>query len=111
MRTVEKLSRKLARTLFHAMARNGPKLERRQLLLGRLVDAGSELFAMSVSVARAHALGDETSRQTARYICRRGRQRVETLFADAGASPDKEAYRLAKGMLDAPAQAGVPKAP
>jgi len=111
MRAVEKLSRKLARTLFHAMARNGPKLERRQLLLGRLVDAGSELFAMSVSVARAHALGDETSLQTARYICRRGRHRVETLFADAGRAPDKEAYRLTKGMLDAPAQADVPKAP
>lgn len=110
MRAVEKLSRKLARTLFHAMARNGPKLERRQLLLGRLVDAGSELFAMSVSVARAHALGDETSLRTARYICRRGRQRVETLFDDVGCAPDKEAYRLAKGMLDAPAQADAPKA-
>lgn len=93
------LSRKLARTLFHAMAKNGPKLERRQLLLSRLVDAGSELLVMSVSAAHAHALGDEASLQTARYICHRGRQRVETLFSEASSAPDGEAYRLAKRLI------------
>ncbi len=93
------LSRRLARTLFHAMARNGPKLERRQLLLGRLVDIGSELLAMSVSAARAHALGDDASRQTARYICHRGKQRAEQLFTNASAAPDSEAYRLAKRLI------------
>jgi alkylation response protein AidB-like acyl-CoA dehydrogenase len=100
MRSVARLSRKLARTLFHAMARNGPKLERRQLLLSRLVDIGSELLAMSAAAAYAHALGDEESRQTAAFICRRGKHRVEALFRGAANFPDREAYRLAKRMME-----------
>ena len=103
LRDVARLSRRLARTLFHAMALNGAKLERRQLLLGRLVDIGAELLVMGISAAHAHALGDETSLQTARYICHRGQRRVEALFDDARRSPDGEAYRLAKRMLDGPA--------
>lgn len=96
---VAPLSRKLARTLFHSMTRYGPKLEKRQLLLGRLVDIGAELFAMSASVARAESLGDERSKELARYICRRGRRRVENLFADISSAPDDEGYHLAKGLL------------
>jgi alkylation response protein AidB-like acyl-CoA dehydrogenase len=100
LRDAARLSRRLARTLFHAMARNGPKLERRQLLLGRLVDVGAELFAMSSAAAYAHSQGDEAAIQTARYVCQRGKRRVEGLFADASRAPDKEAYRLAKVMLE-----------
>ncbi len=99
LRDVSRLSRKLARTLFHSMARNGPKLERRQLLLGRLVDIGAELLAMSTSAAYAHSLRDEVSIQTARYVCERGKSRVKALFDEAGRAPDKTAYRLAKAML------------
>ncbi|WP_081886359.1 acyl-CoA dehydrogenase family protein [Haloferula sp. BvORR071] len=97
---VAKLSRKLARTLFHSMAKNGPKLERRQLLLGRLVDIGTELFAMSAAIAYAHSLKDEASIKTARFICHRGKRRIATLFSDAAKSPDAEAYRLAKSLLE-----------
>src|SRR5690606_34576479 len=100
MRHVSALSRKLRRTLYHSMAKNGPKLERRQLLLGRLVDIGAELLAMSCAAAHAHALGDESSLKTARYICSRGRSRIHNLFTDAASAPDAEAYRLTKGMLE-----------
>ena len=37
-------SKKLARGLFHAMARFGPKLDREQLLLSRFVGIATELF-------------------------------------------------------------------
>src|SRR5208282_1285 len=53
VRNAEAASRKLARSLFHAMAKHGPKLEREQVLLGRFVDIGTELFAMLASCARA----------------------------------------------------------
>src|SRR3954470_11671828 len=46
-------SKKLARGLFHAMARFGPKLDREQLLLSRFVGIATELFAISASCSYA----------------------------------------------------------
>src|SRR5438874_12200429 len=46
-------SKRLARGLFHAMARFGPKLDWEQLLLSRLVGIGTEVFAISVACSYA----------------------------------------------------------
>ena len=43
LRFVDGRTRKLARHLFHKMALNGPKMADRQLVLGRIIDAGAEL--------------------------------------------------------------------
>ncbi len=99
MHDVARLSRRLARTMFHAMVRHGANLEKRQLLLGRLVDVGAELLVMSTSAARADALGDEESIHTARYICHRGKRRVEALLMAARNAPDAEAAALAREMM------------
>ena len=48
LRYVERTSRQLSRSLFHAMALHGPALEKKQLLLGRLVDVAGELFALTL---------------------------------------------------------------
>ena len=56
VRKIRASSKKLARSLFHAMAVEGPKLEKRQALLGRFVDIGAELFAQTASIARASDL-------------------------------------------------------
>ncbi len=104
MRRIARLSRKLARSLFHAMARHGPGLDRQQLLLGRLVDVGAELYAMSASCSRARHLvdsGEDTGEtlQTVRYLCKRGRRRVKALFREARKAPDQEGYALAQSLL------------
>lgn len=52
LRFIHKMSRKLARTMFHAMALNGPGLEKKQLTLGRIVDTGADLFAMATVLSR-----------------------------------------------------------
>src|SRR5690348_1635022 len=53
LRFVNRMSRKLARTLFHCMVRFGPKLEKRQAVLGRLVEIGAELLAITAACSRA----------------------------------------------------------
>lgn len=107
LRKIAALSRKLSRSLFHAMARYGSKLDRQQLLLGRFVDIGAELYAMSSSCARGqHLLDSEENSEhtiaTVRYLCKRGRRRITTLFREARKAPDKEGYRLAQELLSRP---------
>src|SRR5712691_11136928 len=53
LRYVERASRKLARVTFYGMGRWQGRLERKQGFLGRIVDIGAELFAMSAVCVRA----------------------------------------------------------
>jgi len=105
LRHVRGLSRKLARTLFHAMVLNGPKLEKKQTQLGRFVDIGAELFAMSATCARAQAMIDrgmgnkEELLGLAGFFCQDARNRIARLFADVKGNADDVGYRLAKGLL------------
>src|SRR3954449_10266581 len=57
LRFVERSSRKLARSTFYAMGRWQAGLEKRQAFLGRIVDIGAELFAISAAVVHAKTLG------------------------------------------------------
>ena len=99
LRKVSSLSRQLARTILHSMARYGSGLEKKQLLLARLVDIATELLSISLSASRAYALGDKQSLETARYIAKRGITRCETLFSENGKAPDAEGYRLAQSLM------------
>src|SRR6266540_1125169 len=56
LRYVDRSSRRLARSLFHCMIRFGPKLEKRQAVLGRLVEIGAELLAITAACSRALAM-------------------------------------------------------
>lgn len=102
VRFVERASRRLARTLFHAMVRFGPKLEQRQSVLFRLVDVGAELFAMSAASSRAHQLakaGNPNAVELADIFCRHARQRVNRLLAEVYGPDDVATYRTAQRVL------------
>lgn len=104
LRFVERASRKLARTLFYAMARFGPKLEKRQSVLFRLVDVGAELFAMSAVCVRAKHLikekpSDRSPEILADLFCRGARKRVRRLFTDVFSNHDVVTYRVAQDVL------------
>ncbi len=108
LRFAKRTARKLSRTLFHSMAKFGPKLERQQVLLGRFVDIGTELFAITATCARAQAMlaaakSDEEKAsfvELADYFSRTARLRVARLFAGVDRNADREGYRLAQELLD-----------
>lgn len=104
MRWVESRSRKLARTLFHAMVLNGPKLEMKQLTLARVVDIGTELAVMALTASRAQTdrdRGDKTTSLRAQYWLESSRERVNGLFREIKRNADGTARKLAREMMEA----------
>src|SRR5262249_62268640 len=95
-RYVERASRKLARSTFYGMARWQGKLERKQGFLGRIVDIGAELYAMSAACVRAQmdrADGAGTDRgavafELADLFCKQARQRAEEMFGQLWSNTD-----------------------
>lgn len=105
LRYVERTSRRLARATFHTMVRFGPGLEKRQAVLGRVVDIGAELLVMSATVVRAHALsragGDEQGADAlADAYCRQARRRISESFRKLFRNDDTATYALARRYLD-----------
>jgi alkylation response protein AidB-like acyl-CoA dehydrogenase len=97
-------SKQLARGLFHAMARFGPKLDREQLLLSRFVGIATELFAISATCSYAQWLlgqgkpADEIL-SIADYFCRSARMRVDNHFAGTYRNVDRRGYQLTQQLL------------
>jgi alkylation response protein AidB-like acyl-CoA dehydrogenase len=97
-------SKKLARGLFHAMMRFGPKLDREQLLLSRFVGIATELFAISVTCAFAQSKidGGEPAAEIlslTKYFCRSARMRIDHHFAGTSENADKAGYALTQELL------------
>ena len=105
VRYIERASRRLARATFHAMVRFGPALEKRQAVLGRLVEIGAELFVMNAVVARARMLasgpGAEKGVHTLADVhCRRARRRIAARFRGLFRNDDQATYGIAKRFLE-----------
>ncbi len=105
VRFVERSSRALARHTFYAMARHQARLDRQQVLLGRIVDIGAELFAMSAVCTRATAIRHEDPARgrdavaLADAFCAQSRVRVEELFRGLGGSTAASDDRLAATVM------------
>jgi alkylation response protein AidB-like acyl-CoA dehydrogenase len=101
LRYVERTSRKLARSTFYAMSRWQGKMERKQAFLGRIVDIGAELFAMSAVCVRAHAERDDRpeGRELADLFCRQSRLRAEAKFAALWDNTDRLDVTAAERVL------------
>ncbi|MFF8368308.1 acyl-CoA dehydrogenase family protein [Streptomyces lydicus] len=105
LRYVERTSRKLARSTFYAMSRWQGRMETKQGFLGRIVDIGAELFAMSAACVRAEYLqetGDHgrEAQQLADVFCRQARIRVEELFGRLWTNTDELDRKVVSGVLD-----------
>ncbi|MEU2083221.1 acyl-CoA dehydrogenase family protein [Streptomyces albus] len=105
LRYVERAARKLARSTFYAMSRWQGRMETKQGFLGRIVDIGAELFAMSAACVRAEKLrrdgGDgQAAHQLADAFCRQSRIRVEELFGRLWSNTDDLDRKVVRGVLD-----------
>ena len=95
-------SRRLSRVMFHAVVRHGAALQQRQALLGRCVEIGTDLFAISATCARADALhqqGKEGVIELAEVFCREAQTRIEVRFRALDHNQDREAWSLAQDVL------------
>jgi alkylation response protein AidB-like acyl-CoA dehydrogenase len=103
MRFVDRTTRKLGRSLFHAMVRFGPKLERKQMVLFRAVDIGAELYAMAAACARAQMLATKLNQpeaiQLADVFCTEARERIAQHFRALFGAHDDKLYKLAMSVL------------
>jgi alkylation response protein AidB-like acyl-CoA dehydrogenase len=103
VRFIERNSRKLARNMFYAMGKYQARLEKKGALLGRFVDIGAELYAMSCAVVRAHDMRDGPNAREAQILadvfCRRARLNVKKLFHDVWENADDPTYKLAQEVL------------
>ena len=110
MRFVSRSCRRLARTLFHCMVRFGPKLEKRQVVLGRLVEIGAELLAITAACSRAYSMcqkrgsgaavqGGVGALKLADLFSRHARRRVEEKFAAVFDNDDVPTYNVAQQVL------------
>jgi alkylation response protein AidB-like acyl-CoA dehydrogenase len=106
MRFVERNSRKLARSIFYGMTRWQAGLEKRQAFLGRAVDIGAELFAISSAcvyaqtLTREHPERGEQAVELADLFSAQAHRRVEQLFTALWANEDTANYRGAQRVLD-----------
>ncbi|GIG92745.1 acyl-CoA dehydrogenase family protein [Plantactinospora endophytica] len=101
LRHVERSSRKLARSTFLAMSRWQGKLEHKQGFLGRIVDIGAELFAMSAVCVRANAERESRPEgvELADLFCRQAKVRIAALFRALWENTDSVDTAAAKRIL------------
>ncbi len=101
---IERSAHRLARGIFHAMARYRLALERQQVLLAHLVEIGVSLFAMAVACSRALSLAGQKGEyanavELADLFCRYQRKEVRRRFQSLFDRDDGRAYRLAGRFL------------
>lgn len=104
LRFAESASRRLARAIFHAMTLYQAKLERKQRTLFRIVDIGTDLFAMSAAITYARHLattraGEANAGELADHFCREARARIEANFATLFRNHDDDSYALAMRFM------------
>ncbi|MEU4178062.1 acyl-CoA dehydrogenase family protein [Streptomyces sp. NPDC026589] len=99
---VEEAARELARSVGTYAEQPDARLDDQQRQLGRIVDIGAELYAMTVTCAYAEALTEhgESPARLADAFCARSRLRVTELFGQLEKNTDARDRAVARQVLD-----------
>ncbi len=101
VRFLERTTRKLARSIFYGMGRWQGAMEHKQAFLGRVVDIGAELFAMTAACLRAKTERVEHPEgvELADLFCQQARVRLGALFTALWDNTDDADDVAAKQVL------------
>lgn len=102
---VEKNAKKLARELFHAMNWYRDALQNRQRVMFRLVNVGSDLFAIAATCSRAAMLykknpADKTPLDLAHFFSREAERRIKRQFHGLFINDDLFSYKIGQNILE-----------
>ncbi|PKF60706.1 DNA polymerase II [Psychromonas sp. psych-6C06] len=102
---VENTAHKLARTIFHYIGLYQDRLERKQHILGVLMEIGTELFAISATCSYAVSkLNNQHSDLTPQYLADvfslNSKRKIKRLFDELADNDDKKENKLAKSILN-----------
>ena len=105
MKYCGKMAHKLARSLYHSMMLYQQGLERKQMLMTRLINIGTDLFAMASTIAKAIKMIEENPTdkgpvELADLFCRQARGRIRKQFKGLFVNSDVFTYKVAKNTLE-----------
>lgn len=95
-RGLKRLSKKLARQVFHGMLIHGPALEKKQVFLFRLVDIAIEIYAQAVASSYSEKMGK--GEDIVELFRESSTRKIQRLFRGLWKNSDKKKYQLAKKL-------------
>ena len=101
---IEKSSHELSLAIFKVMMKYKQNLERKQLLLGRLMEIGTDLFAMAATCSYAISLKNQKNFEgnpieLANLFCALAKRRIGERFHSLSHNDDKMINEMAKKVL------------
>jgi hypothetical protein len=99
---IKTMSHRLARGIFCGMIRHRQGLEKKQLLLSRLMAIGTDLFAMAAACSYAVSLDKEKREgaiELADYFCKIATRRIHHKFHEMRHNDDKPTNKLAEKVI------------
>lgn len=101
---IEKTAPRLARTIFFYMAKYQKKLEHKQMILGRLMDIGTDLFVMAATCSYAAMLAKKQNNDSAidlaNYFCELAERRINDNFGELTDNDDSHTNSIAKRVVN-----------
>lgn len=95
-------SKKLARYTFHQMTKYQKKMANKQTIMNRIVDIGTDLFAIAAVCSYADHMnkqGQTNALELADVFCKTAQTRIKAAFKGGTWNHDKDELRLAKKIM------------
>lgn len=101
---IERTAPRLARILFFNMMKYQKKLEHKQMILGRLIEIGTDLFVMAATCSYAQLQAEKYHNNSAidlaDYFCELAKRRIHHNFAELSDNDDKHTNSLAERVVN-----------